>query len=106
MLSPILRLWGLTVALDAVIVTVTVPLQRASLQAASSGAPFTVILAYLAGNVALLGLVLYAMYANGQLLTKIFRPSQLCNKIRRRWEEVSTLCDTSSTASGESAAPR
>jgi hypothetical protein len=96
---------ALTVVLDGIIVIVTVPLQRVSLQAAHDNAPALTILALLAANVALLGLVIFAIYASGCLFAKIARSSQLRLKIGAIREEVSLECDTCANASTESGPP-
>jgi hypothetical protein len=94
-------LLALTIALDVLIASITVPLQRASLNAAHQNAPAMVILALLGANVALLGLVVCAMYANSRLVGRLFS-SQLGHKNPRGREEVSLLCDTCANASKES----
>lgn len=96
-------LFGLTVASDLIIVSTIVPLQRVSLQAAHDNAPPVVILGLLLANLALLGLVGFAMYASGRFIARIVRPSQDRHKIGRGREEVSLSCDTCANFSSESA---
>lgn len=61
----------MTVLLDAIIALTTVPLQRASLEAAHENAPAFIILALLAANIVLLIVVGFAIFVNGQLLRRL-----------------------------------
>jgi hypothetical protein len=71
--TPTLGLAALTVAADITILVSAVPLARVSLMAAHEDAPTIVILGLLAANLALLALVILAMWTNSALILRVVR---------------------------------
>lgn len=65
------HLLALTIALDVIAISVTLPLERYALQAVRDNAPIAVLAGLLAANFALLALVFVAAVLNGTLLRRI-----------------------------------